>query len=31
MVTAPVFIGVDVSKNQLDVAVGVEGPACTYE
>jgi len=29
METAPVFVGVDVAKLQLDVAVGVEGPAWT--
>jgi transposase len=27
MGTAPVCVGIDVSKDQLDVAVGVEGPA----
>lgn len=29
METAPVFVGVDVSKDQLDVAVGMDGPAWT--
>lgn len=29
METTPVFVGVDVSKDQLDVAVGMEGPAWT--
>lgn len=29
MGTDPVFVGVDVSKDQLDVAVGMEGPAWT--
>jgi transposase len=27
MVTAPVCVGIDVAKNHLDVAVGVDGPA----
>lgn len=27
MESAPVWVGIDVSKQQLDVAVGVEGPA----
>jgi transposase len=27
MESAPVWVGIDVSKDQLDVAVGVEGPA----
>jgi transposase len=27
METAPVYVGIDVSKDRLDVAVGVDGPA----
>ena len=28
--TAPVFVGVDVSKEQLDVAIGCDGPAFSF-
>jgi transposase len=27
---APVFVGVDVSKEQLDVAIGSDGPALSF-